>query len=66
MSSRATPPHLKGYKPLYKGSRFWVFQNDPDNPYEGWTGEWNILVYHRPSENASVRTRPLCIVINYA
>ena len=50
MSSRATPPHLKGYKPLYKGRRFWVFQNDPDNPYEGWTGEWNILAYHRPCE----------------
>ena len=49
MSSSATPPPLKVYKPIYKGRRFWVFQNDPDNPYEGWTGEWNILVYHRPA-----------------
>ena len=47
MSYRATPSNLKNYKPLYKGRRFWIFQNDPDNPYEGWTGGEGVLVYHR-------------------
>ena len=47
MSSSATPPPLKFYKPLYKGRRFWVFQNDPDNPHERWTGGQGVLVYDR-------------------
>ena len=28
MSYRATQSNLKNYKPLYKGRRFWIFQND--------------------------------------
>ena len=55
MSYRATPPRLKGYKPLYKGRRYWVFKNDPANPFEidptspygKWTTDSDILVYHR-------------------
>ena len=55
MSYRATPPRLKGYKPLYKGRRYWVFKNDPANPFQidptspygKWTTNSDILVYHR-------------------
>ncbi len=47
MSYKATPPKLKGYKPLYKGRRYWIFQNDPLNAYESWTFDYSILVYHR-------------------
>jgi hypothetical protein len=50
MSHRATPKGLVGYKPLYKGRRYWIFENAPLKPYEGWTGDWKILAYDRLGE----------------
>ena len=44
------PPALAGYKPLYKGRRYWVFENEPERPFEGWTGDmslFRILLYDR-------------------
>lgn len=28
------PDQIKSYKALYKGRRFWVFENDFERPYE--------------------------------
>lgn len=40
--------------PLYKGRRFWVFQNDPSNPFIDLSpevlGQFHILVYDRVFE----------------
>lgn len=36
---------IKRYKSLYKGRRYWVFLNEKDNPFEGWTDEYEIIVY---------------------
>lgn len=30
------PDENKKYKALYKGRRYWVFENDRANRYEGW------------------------------
>ena len=27
------PAEIRSYTPLFKGRRFWVFQNDPARPY---------------------------------
>ena len=45
---------LSGYKPLYKGRRYWVFENDPNRPFGGWTDDMNlfqILLYDKLFEN---------------
>ena len=48
------PNELRQYRPLYKGLRFWVFQNDPCNPFEEWMSEdlehYKVLVYDRVFE----------------
>jgi hypothetical protein len=49
-SSRATPSILVGYKPLYKGRRFWIFENNPAKPFDRWTGDSRILAYDRKYE----------------
>ncbi len=44
------PLVLQGYKPLYKGRRYWVFENDPARPFDGWTDDmdlFQILLYDR-------------------
>ena len=45
------PNELRPYRPLYKGTRFWVFQNDPCNPFEEWMSDdfehYKVLVYDR-------------------
>ena len=30
------PDHIKRYKTLYKGRRYWVFENSMENPYGDW------------------------------
>ena len=48
---KSLPEALRLYKPLYKGSRYWVFENDPENPFEPWMRDefeqWQVLVYDR-------------------
>jgi hypothetical protein len=48
---KSLPDILRPYKPLYKGSRYWVFENDLDNPFEPWMRnefeQWRVLVYDR-------------------
>lgn len=39
------PQAIKKYTALYKGRRYWVFLNDPEDPFDGWTNEWKIIVY---------------------
>ena len=34
MSYRKTPEEV-GYKPRYKGRRFWILENDPDKSFNG-------------------------------
>lgn len=45
------PSELRPYRPLYKGTRFWVFKNAPSNPFEEWMSDdfeqYQILVYDR-------------------
>jgi hypothetical protein len=47
MSYRSTPSQLVGYKPLYKGRRYWIFENDTRKPFDEWTGDYKILAYDR-------------------
>ena len=35
------------YKPLYKGRIYWVFENNPDQPFEGWTVDSDVLLWDR-------------------
>ena len=48
------PNALRQYRPLYKGVRFWVFQNDPSDPFEEWMSDAfeqnQVLVYDRVFE----------------
>lgn len=39
------PEALRPYKPLYKGRRYWVFLNNPEQPFEGWTKDYRIIAY---------------------
>jgi len=42
------PDHIKHYKALYKGRRYWVFENSMENPYGDWAyKDFEILVYDR-------------------
>ncbi len=40
-------PDPKLYKPLYKGRIYWVFENNPDQPFEGWTSDSDVLLWDR-------------------
>ncbi len=48
------PNELRPHRPLYKGTRFWVFQNDSCSPFEEWMSDdfehYNALVYDRVFE----------------
>ena len=39
------PESIRGYKPLYKGLHYWVFLNDKDCPFEGWTKDSDVIAY---------------------
>ena len=41
------PDEIKQYRALYKGHRFWVFENDKENPYQGWATDHDVLLYDR-------------------
>jgi hypothetical protein len=32
---------------LYKGRRYWIFENDTRKPFDEWTGDYKILAYDR-------------------
>jgi hypothetical protein len=41
------PDDIREYNPLYKGRRFWVFENDKSKPYQGWATDHDVLLYDR-------------------
>lgn len=43
-------PDQNLYKPLYKGQIYWVFENNPAQPFEGWTSEIGVLLWHREAK----------------
>ena len=41
------PEEIKQYKALYKGRRYWVFQNSKDQPFDDWTEDFEVVMYDR-------------------
>jgi hypothetical protein len=41
------PDEIKAYKALYKGRRYWVFQNSKEHPFDDWTEDFAVVMYDR-------------------
>jgi hypothetical protein len=39
------PEAIRKYTPLYKGRRYWIFLNNPEDPFDGWTKDSDIIAY---------------------
>jgi hypothetical protein len=53
MTKQGAPPLTAQYTSWYEGRRFWVVENNPENPIEGWTGDHELIAYDRQSNTVA-------------